>query len=340
MDDSTQPCTQPQWDDRRSAAYTSPEYDDVICILQPSSTSAHLINKFIWKLSPLYILQYSKPTLTAEGKDESDDLEMEVAEDEEPEEPPNLDIALRTSANVKDPVQGFCFGRDDTKSDILVRTNQGGDYRISGKHFRIWVNDHGILMLQDTSTNGTFVDDVLIHGTSRMLTHGTTIEVITNAERTTKAVEKARFNVKLPQRRDDAPYKLNLQHYLIKVKHAREERQSPGTLFQKPQVPVTQPVDLGLLAAGTERFTLARGWTCNGLYNVISEIGKGAFATVYKVATTDEGKIYAAKRIDRSAFIRNGVVDIKFYNELNIMKKVDHVRLQMIPLIGTTDMRC
>ena len=339
MEALTQPSTQLQWDERRSGtAFSSPEYDDVICILHPSSASAIKIAKTVWTNTPENILQYQAPGLTAEGNNEADDLEMEELGQgdslQEFKEPENLDIALRTSANVKNVNLGFVFGREPSKTDILCRTYTEGDARISGMHFRIFVTKHGILMLQDMSTNGTYVDEHFLQKNDgqpqqqlqRMLSHGSMIEVVAGGNKQTSKLEKARFIVKLPQRRDDTRYRANLEEYLLRREQARADHTT--------ETPTLAPGSVGggttdMMTAGTARFSWGMGWDGNGKYNPIGELGKGAFATVFKVATADQGEIYAAKRIDKAAFMKKNVnssiLDQKFWNELNIMKKVDHV---------------
>ena len=264
-----------------------------------------------------------------------------VVKETQPLQTTNLDVALRTSATVKDVVLGFVFGRDLQKSDIQLSTGTPGDVRISSMHFRIYLNQYGILMLEDTSTNGTTVDDESLgrsyKNRTKILSHGSTIEFVTNANRATKAVEKATFIVKLPKR-NDAQYKANLQHYVLKIIRHKQERDqmNGGFLFPKPAITDKTQLDsdlvsnLDLLSAGTERNTLANGWTANGRYRVISELGKGAFAIVYKINTTTDGEVQAAKRIDRNAFMKNGALDGKFLNELQIMQKVDHVSVHML----------
>lgn len=54
-------------------------------------------------------------------------------------------------------------------------------------------------------------------------------------------------------------------------------------------------------------------------------IGKGAFATVYKVTSKFTGNPYAAKELDKRKFMKNGVLDQKVENEMKIMQKVSHV---------------
>ena len=346
MEGPTQVSTQPQWDDRRSgAAFSSPEYDDVICILHPSSAPAIAVTKGIWQSTPGHILQFKKHGLTAEGDDGSDedDLTLEPVDGSSPEpeeEPANLDIALRTTAGLKDPKLGFVFGREMLKCDIPFRTNLQGDQRVSGMHFRIWVTEFGVLMLQDHSTNGTYVDDVLLNRwhSKRMLSHGAMIEVITGGERASNTIEKARFIVKLPQRGDDSRYKVNLRSYLLKVQESNPMPQQTLPFFPRPPDPAGRE-NFDLLTAGTAR-GIGMNWNGDGKYNCIGEIGKGAFAIVYKIATVDHGEIFAAKRIDKQAFVKHGNVDAKFYSELNIMKKVDHVSddaATSVFLLMTTD---
>ena len=342
MDGPTQPSTQPQWDMRRSSqGLSTSEYDDVICILHPSSITSGLMVKSIWQNTPEHILQYQNARLMVESHRGLDDLEMDHLEPEdeishEIDEPENLDIALRTSSSIKNVVLGFTFGREPSKVDIALRTNSPGDVRISGMHFRIYVNKYGILMLEDTSTNGTVVDDNGLRGPNRqrMLSHGSMIELIAGGDKMAYTVSKARFVVKLPQRQDPTRYNANLEQFL----EAREQAlaaQEPT--IQPGVVPLIQPAeaarraDSNLMGAGTARYLWGMGWDGNGMYNPIGEIGKGAFAVVYKIATVDEGEIFAAKRIDKAAFVKQSanrdVLDRKFYNELNIMKKVDHVSL-------------
>jgi serine/threonine protein kinase len=63
----------------------------------------------------------------------------------------------------------------------------------------------------------------------------------------------------------------------------------------------------------------------------VAEIGKGAFATVYKVTSKFDGLPYAAKELDKRKFMKNGILDQKVENEMKIMQKIQHVsRLRAI----------
>lgn len=66
-------------------------------------------------------------------------------------------------------------------------------------------------------------------------------------------------------------------------------------------------------------------WKGGEKYNKVSTIGKGAFATVYKVLDKYHGIPYAAKELEKRRFIKNGIVDTKVENEMKIMAQIQHV---------------
>jgi serine/threonine protein kinase len=66
-------------------------------------------------------------------------------------------------------------------------------------------------------------------------------------------------------------------------------------------------------------------WNGSNKYNRGPEIGKGAFAVVYKVTHRFDGTPYAAKEIEKRKFMKNGVLDQKVENEMRIMQKLQHV---------------
>ncbi len=63
------------------------------------------------------------------------------------------------------------------------------------------------------------------------------------------------------------------------------------------------------------------------MYNVVGHIGKGAFANVYKLATKQDGELFAAKEIEKRRFIKDGVLSHKVHNEIDVMKQLKHVRI-------------
>ncbi len=279
-------------------------------------------------------------------------------------------IALRFSSQVKDPVAGFTFGRSVGLCDICLHNDP--NRRLSKIHFRIYLNEWGVLMLEDMSTNGTVVDQILLKKkdgpageVKRTLESGSKIKILMH--------EPGRdivFLVRIPIREGahEEMYKRNLQNYqarrtnLAAVDVNRTIVPGPGghvCLF--PLVPSAHA--LGGLFCGTNKRGqvdifkpsaprqngaaalhaqpqngregqgsrsrsdgLPRPWTGSDKYNRVREIGRGAFATVHKVTQKLSGHPYAAKELDKRKFMKNGVLDQKVENEMNIMQRIKHVR--------------
>ena len=66
-------------------------------------------------------------------------------------------------------------------------------------------------------------------------------------------------------------------------------------------------------------------WNGGQEYTVIGHIGKGAFANVYRLGEKSTGRTVACKELEKRKFMKNGVLDIKINNELQIMKGIHHV---------------
>lgn len=267
---------------------------DVICLLHPTSPTAFEAVKAN--------LLYARPHIL-----QNDDLEG-ISEDDllfarEFNQP--RDIALRMSSSVKDPKDGFRFGRTTHHSDILL-TPFENDALVSKIHFKIFVNSQGSLMLQDLSTNGTIVDDVHIAQRNRrgqttlkpatiVLKHGSIISVVSGRDK-----QEIKLMVRIPTRGDsEDTYEENLRKYLA----------ARGQVAQFTSI---------------RESSYGNHWNGGSLYNFTGLLGKGAFATVYRVQTKKEGDLYAAKELDKRRFIKNGVLDMKFDSELNIMKNLKH----------------
>ncbi|KKP07316.1 hypothetical protein THAR02_00640 [Trichoderma harzianum] len=69
-------------------------------------------------------------------------------------------ILLRLSSQTKIPAAGFAFGRHPNRCDIAFVNDPLR--RISNMHFRIYVNEYGMVMIEDMSTNGTFINKNLL----------------------------------------------------------------------------------------------------------------------------------------------------------------------------------
>lgn len=291
---ATQPATQPVKVRRNLSNVSEADATDVICMLSPTSPTAFEAIQANLLNSPQHILQ-------------NDDLEG-ISEDDllfHPDFAQSRDIALRMSSTVKYPKDGFRFGRNRAQSDILL-TPFESDSLVSKVHFKIFVNSQGSLMLQDLSTNGTIVDDVHLRARDRrgnptlkaatvVLKNGSIIGVLSGTDKA-----EVKMMVRIPNRGESEDvYEENLRKYLA----ARGD--------------VAQFASMRESAYGNH-------WNGGASYNFTGLLGKGAFATVYRIQTKKEGDIYAAKELDKRRFIKNGVLDIKFDSELNIMKHLKH----------------
>lgn len=290
--------TQPVEDPRRQGTNLSNVSDgdatDVICLLHPNSPAAFDAVKANLILAPQHLLQNDD----LEGIDEED-----LAFNPIYHQP--RDIALRMSSEVRNPKDGYRFGRWGSACDILLTPN-ADEALVSKVHFKIFVNSQGSLMLQDLSTNGTLVDD--IHLTTRdrrggkvtktattVLKNGSIISVVAGRSR-----DEIKFMVRIPNRGDkEDQYEENLRKYLA----------ARGNVAQ---------------FASMRESLYGNHWNGGSLYNFTGLLGKGAFATVYRVQTKKEGDVYAAKELDKRRFIKNGVLDMKFDSELKIMKNLSH----------------
>ena len=126
-------------------------------------------------------------------------------------------IVLRLSANLKAPTMGFTFGRNAGRCDIAFTKDPGR--RLSNIHFRIYVNKHGSVMLEDQSTNGTIVDEKLLRKSdnklpTRTLESGSTIKIIM-----AQNINDLVFLVRIPRRDGDTElaYRQNLAAFRVRT---------------------------------------------------------------------------------------------------------------------------
>lgn len=332
MEEEATQATQSQAQDprrmgRNNSGLADEDIADLLCILHPCSPAAFRIVAHTANRSPHNVLQghgYSKY---------DDGVSQSVLEEQETfilqastsaGAAQAMDLALRFSANVIRPYMGFVFGRSVQYCDIVLDTDTVK--RISNVHFRIFINDSGVLMLEDVSTNGTIVDDVVLRGKAgnqtRMLTAGSIIQIISP-----KPEEIIKFIVRIPNREDHIDeYKVNLDRLLTRMatSEAEAHAQAGGAQATKrlrPAAATTQtahhkvPVTMG-------RFGMH--WSGGERYNVVGYIGKGAFAMVYQLATKSDGQLFAAKELEKRRFMKNGLLDRKIDNELQIMKAISH----------------
>lgn len=203
---ATQPFDDPRKDGRNNSGLTERDLADVVCILHPTSNPAIRDVEHNIKRNPQLILQ-------------NGDL---LGSTSPPVPLGSRDIALRLSATVKDRPMGFKLGRDSRLCDIVLGTIDPA--HVSKTHFRIYLTEHDILMIQDMSTNGTLVDQVLLrhkpgYHDCRTLTNGSiiTVGLVHN--------EEIKFIARIPSRHGyEDMYEDNLRDYHQAIADELEKR--------------------------------------------------------------------------------------------------------------------
>ncbi|KAK5127042.1 hypothetical protein LTR85_008401 [Meristemomyces frigidus] len=320
-------CTQGLMDPRRmgrnNSGISEADISDVMCILHPCSPAAFKIVATTAELSPQNVLQN-------DGFAEYDDgLTQSVLEEQETfilnSDGPNqaMDLALRFTADMINPTLGFVFGRNGRICDIVLATDTYK--RVSNMHFSIFMNESGVLMLRDMSTNGTMVDETVLKGKAahepqtRMLNPGSIIQILSP-----KPEEIVKFIVRIPSREGHIEeYESKFQIYMRRVAIAGAAMAKETDVVKR--LAVAQPkTQTGSYKAPLVHNHYGMHWGGGDKYNVVGLIGKGAFATVYQLATKSEGQLFAAKELEKRKFMKNGVLDRKLSNEMEIMKAISH----------------
>lgn len=343
----TQQATQNVLDPRRlgkqNSGFSDDDIADIVCLLLPYSDGARAeLREMALRMSQHMVDadDAAHPDLqAAEGLSLMPRLVGEHA------------LVLRLSAPVKDPLRGFTFGRNLARCDVCFQNDPMR--RLSNIHFRIYLNDYGVLMLEDSSINGTVVDGTLLKARQgdraktgekklpqrRTINPGSKIQILMH-----EGPNDLDFIVQIPRREGDyeETYRRNLARYMQRLEEIRAEKEpvdaaktitaGPGghvDLFpvnetKQPTPRARRQLRLPDDPTQEDMGRLSKEWNGSNKYNRIGRIGKGAFATVYKVTAKFDGKPYAAKELDKRKFMKNGVLDQKVENEMKIMQRVKH----------------
>ncbi|KAJ2904137.1 hypothetical protein MKZ38_008758 [Zalerion maritima] len=329
----TQQATQNVIDPRRigkqNSGFSDEDVSDIICLLYPHSAAARQEANRIALENSSHIL----------GRHDADNVNVDLSHEDDasrfqPSSAGDYAIILRLSAKVHNPAQGFTFGRNVNRCDIVFHNDPVR--RLSNIHFRVYVNDYGVVMIEDTSTNGTIVDNQLLKcrstkPTRRTLSSGSIIQILMHDESSDLS-----FLVRIPRRDGeyDAVYTQNLANYLRRQRplDAADARtivpDQGGRLNLFPEPPTQRkalPMARPAKPKASER--LPKDWDGSGRYNVSGTIGKGAFATVHMATSKFDGCPYAAKELEKRRFMKNGVLDQKVENEMRIMQSVQHTNI-------------
>ncbi|KAF2270425.1 kinase-like protein [Lojkania enalia] len=312
-DELTQPATQQIMDPRRMGRNNSGLDDkdiaDVLAILHPTSPSAIKAVENTADRRPELILFRNSHDSYEDDNTDIEEQETIIIDKLHEQSSPRVgnDLALRMSSNLRSFQLGFVFGRNPHSTDIVFGQDSGK--RISNQHFRIYVNTDGIVMLEDMSTNGTLVDNLLLKNKDprfqsvRMLASGSIICI-----NSVNDAEMIKFVVRIPSRVSHMErFNTNLKAFLMKCNPGRPNLQATLQRLGKHQY-----------GGPTMK------WDGGPDYNIIGLLGKGAFATVYKLATKMDGKLVAAKELEKRRFMKNGQLDKKIDNEMRIMRDLRH----------------
>ena len=233
--DPTQPSTQQILDPRRlgrnNSGLDDADIDDVLVILHPTTPAATRVVEYAAAATPQHVLFCN--TL-----DSMNDPAVDIEEQETiivdssgrrlgTNSSAGADLALRMSSahTLKCKELGFIFGRNPLTSDIIFGQESGK--RISNQHFRIYLNTDGILMVQDMSTNGTIVDDILLKVNPeriRMMHSGSIIYI-----QHPNPAEVVRFVVRIPPRASElarARFNANLRGFITNCAAAEDRTKS------------------------------------------------------------------------------------------------------------------
>ncbi|OCK96568.1 kinase-like protein, partial [Cenococcum geophilum 1.58] len=319
-EEAMQPSTQQSLDEhkcgRNNSGMSKFDISDIICILHPSSPAAFRIVQSMAQRNPQHTPLNGRETTMIRQNDQLD------------EENNAQSLALRFSSGTINQDLGFIFGRNANLSDIIIASDSAR--HVSNTHFRIYLGDNGVLMLEDISTNGTLVDHVNLRGKlgmsppTRMLCSGSTIEIFRS-----KQDEHVMFSVYLPSHKEhEEEYRRNYNAYLGRSGFAIRGYTAKNSLIGSNGKQFRGVIDAGpsskkaLLRSVSNPHSMH--WNGGRRYNVVGLLKKGAFATMYMLATVPGGQLLVAKELDKKRLMKNGQTDHLLDNEMRIIRTLQH----------------
>jgi hypothetical protein len=205
----TQPATQQVLDPRRlgrnNSGLEDGDISDVLVILHPATPTAIRIVENAAQTRPEHVLLRNNTDSMSASVTDLEEQETFILNAPEGRSGASsragADLALRLSSarKLKFKELGFIFGRNHQSADIIFGQDSGK--RISNQHFRIYLNQDGLLMIEDMSTNGTICDDQLLKckdirfSSVRMVSSGSIICIQNSND-----AEMIKFIVRIPSR--------------------------------------------------------------------------------------------------------------------------------------------
>ncbi|KAI5794064.1 hypothetical protein FPQ18DRAFT_163482 [Pyronema domesticum] len=228
------------------------------------------------------------------------------------------ELCLPLQPGPKDPRAGYVFGRQLKCDFVMPKTYT----KISNQHCRIYQTTSGALMLEDTSTNGTWVDGHLLKKTGketkRVLGHSTFIKLVDGGGDKEEIV----FSVRLPRPPEPESRipNTNVLPRAINRNAAAAARDPFARQSDKNRRDDTR--DSHCMDAQPELIA----WPGDTKYTLSRAIGKGAFAEVYKAYERASGGVVAVKIIQKKSMATNGRQENadRIQKEVSILEKLDH----------------
>lgn len=356
-EEATQPATQPlPGHEGVAPSSTNNNYlAGVICLLHPSSPAAYAAVERLSRIKPTHVLKVpdNPPNRNPNTGDDAVN-QLEISDDEDDENlatqlatpgqvytEDGLDIALRREPGPKDPAMGFMFGRNPNKCDIVIGETSK-TRRVSNQHFRIYQNPTGVLMLEDYSTNGTWVDTLRLggapagaqadhsNGNTHALFAGSIISVAPGDE-------LLRFVVRIPNQSGSGlcPSRPPASSVGIDPGLPLPQRIPPHIRPTAPRSPHKNLAAMRRAPVGLQAHQMHTsvsiqkdlGWNGGGVYKIEGIIGAGAFATVKRGVLWKTGEVFAIKVIQKRS-----VTPMNMKKEVEILEKLNHVSIHPIIL--------
>lgn len=356
-EEATQPATQPLpgHEGIAPSSINNNYLSGVICLLHPSSPAAYAAVERLSKLKPAHVF---KTPDNAPGRavnvgggdrdmgsgDDDEELSTQLAAPGQFYSDDGLDIALRSEPGPKQPGVGFVFGRNPNKCDVVIG-EVTKTKRISNQHFRIYRNPNNVLMLEDHSTNGTWVDDIKLGGNPRDHENGTTHALFAGSIIVVAPGSAImRFVVRIPNQSGSGlcpsrtppaeghrgagidpglpapglPARMAPQ---VRPAAARSPYKNLAAINRRPGPPQAHQMQAHQMHTSV---TVEKdlGWNGGGTYKIEGIIGSGAFATVKRGVLWKTGDVFAIKIIQKRS-VASHATSIK--KEVEILEKLNHV---------------
>lgn len=218
---------------QHNSGMSDEDLSDIFCILHPASMAACKATANIAEQFPQFTMRPNSAPVKPRAETVKGDAPSPGTFELAAEGITSCDLVLRFSAKVKDPLQGFQFGRHALRCDFVIGDDDE-KRRMSSVHFRIFINEHGIIMIEDSSTNGTVVEGRLLRaksgdpkGSKHVLESGSIINIVMVPKE-----NNYQFIVRIPQRDGvyEDQYYQNLNDHLERRKVLQRQRPGVGAV--------------------------------------------------------------------------------------------------------------